>query len=217
MWFLNQMIMLPVATLFYSLEMFGKTVQGIQEMVSYSMNAMAGEITQLFENTPGGTSDVPSDTQGGNAPNTSQTMPQEERHMSDLDLGGDDLKYVSYSIVFTKRDYEATLQGETQDIVDYATDGGSYGALKIGEFFGQPPTPGIVRPQVWRDNNYPKGVTGDHMDPRLIPSEDRKYVRFIYSVDRRLPKSAADYERRQARALEEISSKLVPGTSIVRP
>jgi hypothetical protein len=208
MWFLNQMIMLPMAALLYGMEMFAKTVQGIQEMVSQSMNTMAGEVAQLFEDTPTGKNDVLSDTQGESAPNISQTMPQEERHMPDLDLGGDDLKYVSYSIVFTKRDYEATLQKETQEIVDYATDGGSYGGLKVAEFFAQPATPGIERPPVWITNNYPKGVSEDHMDPRRIPSEDRKYVKFLYRVDQRLPKSAEDYERRQAKALEEISAKI---------
>src|SRR5690349_21314486 len=139
MWFLNQMLMLPVAALLYSMEMFAKTVQGIQDMVSHSMNTMAGEITQLFDNAPSGQSDVPSaipnDTHGGRAQTTSQTVQQEERHMYDQDLGGHDLKYVRYSIVFTKRDYEATLQPERLELVDYATDGASYGGLKLVEFF----------------------------------------------------------------------------------
>lgn len=206
--------MLPVATFFYSLEMFAKTVQGIQEMVSHSMNAMAGEITQLFDNTPSGKSDapsaVPSDTHNGRAPTTTQTPQQKERHMPDQDLGGDDLKYVRYSIVFTKRDYETTLQADRLELVDYATDGASYGGLKLVEFFTNPR--GFPHPQEWTGTDaYPLGAeTKDPLTINDIPDEDRKYVTFIYQVDRRLPKNADDYEKRQARALEAISRKIGP-------
>jgi hypothetical protein len=211
MWFLNQMIMLPVATLFYSLEMFAKTVQGIQEMVSHSMNVMTEEITQLFDNAPSGQSDVPSavpsDTQGGSAPTTSQTLQQEERHMLDQDLGGHDIKYVRYSIIFTKRDYEATLLEERREPVNYATDGASYGGLKLVEFFRGT----FPRPPEWRRETDPYPPGHEHQDRVSIddiPDEDRKYVTFIYQVEQRLPRTEEDYERRQARALEAISRKL---------
>jgi hypothetical protein len=210
MWFLNQMIMLPVATLFYSLEMFAKTVQGIQEMVNHSMNAMAEEITQLFDNASSGKSDVPgtvpSDTHGGSAQTTSQTVQQEERHMPDQDLGGDDIKYVRYSILFTKHDFEATLQPERQELVDYATDGASYGGLKLAEFSART----FPHPVEWTGvDPYPPGAeTKDPLTLSDIPSEDRKYVTFVYQVDRRLPRTEEDYERRQARALEAISRKI---------
>jgi hypothetical protein len=209
MWFLNQMIMLPVAALFYGMEMFAKTVQGIQEMASHSMNAMAGEIAQLLDNAPSGKndvpSDIPSDTRGESAHNTSQTVQQEERHMPDLDLGGDDLKYVRYSIVFTKRDYETTLQLERQEIVDYPTDGGSFGGLKIAEFFAKGE---IIRPATWIRSKYPSAGSPERISPTQIPDDDTRYVKFIYHVDQRLPKSAEDYEKRQTRALEDISSKI---------
>ena len=54
--------------------------------------------------------------------------------MADQDLSGDELKYVSYSILYTKADKEDTLQAEKQEIVTYATDGESFGGLKIAEF-----------------------------------------------------------------------------------
>jgi hypothetical protein len=210
MWFFNQMLMLPVAALLYSMEMFAKTVQGIQGMVSHSMNTMAGEITQLFDNAPSGQSDVPSaipnDTHGGSAQTTSQTVQQEERHMYDQDLGGHDLKYVRYSIVFTKRDYEATLQPERLELVDYPTDGASYGGLKLVEFFSHT----FPHPVEWTGvDPYPPGhETQPQLSIEDIPSEDRKYVTFIYQVDRRLPRTEEDYEKRQARALEAISRKI---------
>jgi hypothetical protein len=210
MWFLNQMIMLPVAALLYGMEMFAKTVQGIQEMVGYSMNTMAGEVAQLFENTPSGQGDVPSavpsDTHGGRAQTTPQTMQQEERYMYDQDLGGHDLKYVRYSIVFTKRDYEATLQPERIELVDYATEGGSFGGLKLAEFSART----FPHPVEWTGvDPYPPGAeTKDPLTLNDIPSEDRKYVTFIYQVDRRLPRTEEDYEKRQARALEAISRKI---------
>jgi hypothetical protein len=133
-------------------------------------------------------------------------MQQEERHMPDQDLGGDDLKFVRYSIVFTKRDYEATLQEDRVALVDYATDGASYGGLRLVDFFSRP----FRRPQEWRGiDPYPPGRENqDEVTIADIPEEDRKYVTFIYQVDRRLPKTAEDYERRQARALEAISRKI---------
>lgn len=204
-------MLLPLTTFLYSLEMFVKTVQGIQEIVSQSLNPMTAEFPQLLDNAPASKGEFPRTVHGGTSgesANYIQLVRQlEERYMPDLDLGGDDLKYVSYSILFTKRDYEATLQAERQEIVDYATDGANYGALKIGEFFA---LPGIPRPPVWLENNYPSDVAAGqaNMAPGRIPTEDRKYVRFIYRVDQRLLKSEADYEKRKTRALEDISRKI---------
>ena len=207
-------MLLPLATFLYSLEMFVKTVQGIQAIVSQSLNSMTGEVPQLLDNAPASEGEFPRTVQGGTSGESANHIQParqlEERYMPDLDLGGDDLKYVSYSIVFTKRDYEATLQVEKQEIVDYATDGANYGALKIGEFFALLPEPGIPRPPVWLANNYPSNVAAgqENMAPGQIPAEDRKYVRFIYRVDQRLSKSEADYEKRKTRALEDISRKI---------
>ena len=209
--FLNQMMKLPLAIFVYSLEMLTKTMQGMRSMTDQGIDTIIGEVTQ----TLGGTrrsevtltehmSDIPA---SHSAKAISQTPQKEDRSMPDSDLGGDDLKYVSYSIVFTKRDYETTLLSEQQELVDYATDGGSYGGLKIAEFFERVGRgdPLIPRPTKWSEEpNY--GVPA-HPSPGQtweVPQDDRKYVKFVYHVDRRLPRGEAEYERDKVRILREI-------------
>jgi len=128
--------------------------------------------------------------------------------MDDQDLSGDDLKYVSYAIVFTKRDFEATLEENKQELVNYSTDGGSFGGLKIAKFFQKlnDPKRGIRRPPLWVDSHYPPGTTDDmHW---ALPEEDEKYLTFIYHVERRLPRQEADYDKRQVEILQKLSSKI---------
>jgi hypothetical protein len=132
--------------------------------------------------------------------------PQEVRGMADQDLGGDDLKYVSYSIVFTKRDLEAPLQKERQEVINYATDGGSFAALKMGDFQVKLERGEISRPAVWADNKYPQDDGSEFITG--IPSEDRKYIRFVYRVDQRLPRQERDYEKEQVKVLREIRDRL---------
>jgi len=211
---LSQMMKLPLVMFVYSLEMLTKTMQGMQSTTEQGIDTIVNEATRTLgvigsrEGTLAGhMTDNPAIT------NTIARTPQtEDRSMPDLDLGGDDLKYVSYSIVFTKRDYEATLKKEEQEFIDYPTDGGSYGGLKIAEFFEQVAQGTIPRPPKWIENNYPPGA-GARWE---IPRDDRKYVKFIYSVDRRLPKGEADYERRKVKALEDISRKVTPLEDISR-
>ena len=124
------------------------------------------------------------------------------------DLSGNDLKYVSYSILFTKRDYEAVLEQQVDDLVNYSTNGASYGALKVSDFFGRLHKGEIKRPPLWRELNYPPGEKKDDPILRYIPEEDKKYVTFVYQVDDRLPKSDREYEKEQTRALEDIARKV---------
>lgn len=126
--------------------------------------------------------------------------------MMDQDLGGDDLKYVSYTVLFTKRDLEAPLEREQQDIVSYSTNGGSYGALKIAKFMRKVAQGRVRRPSVWKENDYPPGAEDDtHWE---IPDEDLKYITFIYHVDRRLPRQEAEYDKDQVGVLKEIRNRL---------
>jgi hypothetical protein len=211
--FLNQMILLPLATFLYGMEMFVKTVQGIQEIASQSINGLTNEVTQTLD-APTSESRLISGGTGGPIGGSAQnahgiTQGGEKLMERPDDLGGDDLKYVSYSILFTKRDLEATLQGEREEVVDYPTNAGSYGALKIGEFMGSV----IPRPESWKENEYPPppdvALNQQQIVPaKDIPRDDRKYITFVYRINQRLAKGAEEYERRQARALEQISRRL---------
>ena len=65
----------------------------------------------------------------------SQSQAQSQGSMQDdQDLGGDDLKYVLWSILFCKPGYETVLEPQQADIVNYSADGASYAAVKIDCF-----------------------------------------------------------------------------------
>jgi hypothetical protein len=209
--FLNQMMKFPLAIFVYSLEMLTKTMQGMRSVTDQGIDTIISEVTQTLGGT--GRSEV---TLAGHMIDTPashstksilQTPQKEDRSMPDIDLGGDDLKYVSYSIVFTKRDYETNLQPEKQELVDYATDGGSYGGLKIAEFFEQVTQGKIPRPTSWEPSYAvpERPVAGQTWE---IPRDDRKYVKFIYHVDRHLPKGEAEYERDKVKILREIRDRI---------
>jgi len=126
--------------------------------------------------------------------------------MSNLDLSGDDLKDVRFSILFTKRDLETPLKGETSDVVNYSTTGGSYGAIKIGEFLEDVKKHGADRPPVWKENKYPPGVAGDKYFE--IPTVDKKYITFQYTVESRMPKGAKEYDKRTVEVLTDIKDSI---------
>ena len=119
------------------------------------------------------------------------------------DLSNDDIKTVLYSILFVKRDLETILQEQKQDVVSYVSDGPSYGALKMGEFTAKGH---FDRPESWKNNNYPPGVTKDKLTAGDIPEEDRRYIKIEFRVTDRRPKSDADYDKRKTKALEKIAN-----------
>lgn len=134
---------------------------------------------------------------------------------SDQDLGGDELKYVSYSILFTKRDHEVVLQEQREQLVNYATDGGSFAALRIAEFFGRMAAKEVLRPPLWVELGYPEGASSQDPTCWELPLEDRRYVRLIYRVERRIPRSETEYEKRKTRALQSIANTLNEGVKVV--
>ena len=128
--------------------------------------------------------------------------------MADQDLSGDDLKYVSYSILFTKRDLEATLEEQKEELVSYPTNGGSYGGLKIAHFMSKVARGEVRRPDTWRGpgNNYPPGARGENFTG--IPTEDERYITFVYEVVRRIHREEKEYDRDKVRALRGIKESI---------
>ena len=49
----------------------------------------------------------------------------------DADMSGDDIKVVSYVIVFEKPDAETTLQAAQTEIVAYSTNGSSFADVML--------------------------------------------------------------------------------------
>jgi hypothetical protein len=194
----NELVKLPMSAFVRTMEVFVKALKDFQSISDQSIDAIVG--LAVADRWNAGALST------GAATFTSSTNPQEVRRMVDQDLSGDDLKYVSYTILFTKRDLEATFEEEQQDIVSYSTDGGSYGALKIAKFMKKVGRGEIKRPSTWKENNYPPDAVDEtHWE---IPDEDEKYISFIYRVDRHLPRQEAEYDKDQVKVLREIRDRL---------
>lgn len=197
----TQMFRYPLTVFVATMEAFANAVREIQKTTDQTIEAMAGGVAQAVSNSPDS-----HQTGGVIADDANKATLKEESKMSDQDLGGTDLKYIGFSIVFTKGDLEATLEQQEEDLVNYSTDGASYGAIQIARFFGRVERNEITRPAVWRENSYPPDAIDDtHWE---LPAEDRRYVSFIYSVDRRLDKNDPNYPRDQVKVLRQIRDRL---------
>jgi hypothetical protein len=145
----------------------------------------------------------------------------------DQDLSGDDLKYVIWSILFTKPGYECILQKQQEELVNYSADNSTFAAMKIARFLDSARHGHTDRPEAWSDRGYPsdaqkgksnrkekesttvittpgsttiasssdadaRSSSSDRSDKSdkgwRIPSEDQKYICFVYRVERRMPK-----------------------------
>src|SRR5262249_17563203 len=114
----------------------------------------------------------------------------------DQDLSTDDLKYVIWSIVFTKPGHECILRTQQEELVNYSADASTYAAVKIAEFLDRARHGHAEKPASWEERGYLK----DSKTPNQalehdagakewrIPAEDQKFICFLYKVDRRLPK-----------------------------
>jgi len=198
-----QMAKLPVSALVYSFEIFIRTMREMQRMADQSFDALAGGTR--MKSADAAREDAAA-LRGAGDLNNQPTREEENVMWDDQDLSGDDLKYVSYSILFTKRDLEATLEEQQQDLVNYSTNGGSYGGLKLAKFIGKVINAQAKRPKIWAENNYPANAADDYH--WQIPDEDEKYITFIYSVSSRLDRQAADYDKQKLDALKGIKSSI---------
>ena len=142
--------------------------------------------------------------------------PQSQGNMSsgdDQDLGGDDLKYVLWSILFCKPGYETVLEPQQADLVNYSADGANYAAVKIAKYLEKARNGRTERPQLWNEKGYPgegtsasrradpANIAGGNSTSSIqergwrIPAEDHKYIKFVYRVERRLPREERDAAR----------------------
>jgi hypothetical protein len=134
--------------------------------------------------------------------------------MSDQDLGGDGAKNVSFWITFIRPDLVATLQPMQTETIDYPTDAGSYGGLKIGEFLQNigPQGKGVPFPVEWQNKKLPTGYTVEPLlNPRVlrdIPAAERKYIKFNYQINWRQPIPDAEREKEKVEVLREIRDRI---------
>jgi hypothetical protein len=128
-------------------------------------------------------------------------------YSAETNLAGDEIKLVSYSIVFTKRDAEAILQPEREEIVDYATCGASLAGIKVAEFFEHLQRDGIPWPPAWKEPPSDQYLeVGQRI--RRIPEADLKYVDFICEVRERRAKAEPAYDKEQIEVLQKIKDTL---------
>lgn len=71
----------------------------------------------------------------------------------DQDLSGNDLKYVIWSIVFTKPGHETILQTQQEELVNYSADPNTYAATKIARLVDGARHGRVAKPEAW--TNYP--------------------------------------------------------------
>jgi hypothetical protein len=145
----EQMVKLPF-------QMTGATwdfmMQGVRNLTggsSDSSDAGAGYSASTTMNTSGNS------TSGSNTGATSTTGSLSGLMTSNQDLSGDDLKYVVWSIVFTKPGYECVLEPQQSEIVNYSADGSTFAALKIAKVLEKARNGRLDRNESWVERNYP--------------------------------------------------------------
>ncbi|HZY83934.1 MAG TPA: hypothetical protein VFE78_03830 [Gemmataceae bacterium] len=211
--FLGMMIWLPGEMFFSGMGAMLQSMREMQRAFNRGVAALAGDPAR----TGGGGQAGEAGRGGRQADNwdgprgerVGMTSTKEETAMSDYNgdgLSGDGLKFVSYAILFTKPDLEHTLEEKKQEVLNYSTDPGSFGGLKIAEFMKKVERKEVERPQLWKDNDYPPGARGDR--DWEIPEEDKKFITFTYRIERCLPKQETEYEKEKVRELRKIRTEI---------
>jgi len=211
----GQMMMLPLTIFVQGMELFIKTIQGMQRVADDGMDVMVGGTTQAPGTAPGDQSDLTSSktgsVTGGVTKDDAATNLKEKINMSDTDLSGKDmLKLVRYKILFVKRDYEAAFP-EAEELVSDPMDESGYIAWKIAEFIQRLGKKETTIPVKW-GTKYPKR---DHKPPYTdgnfllgFPEDDKRYLRVFFEVLQRYDRQEFKYEQRQIEVLEEIRDRI---------
>ena len=223
-----QLLMLPVAAFVYSMEVFIKTMQEIQQVSAQSIEVMVGSQTRL-DRVPESKVTLPVPEQGSGSNNINDikshtaeiTHTKEEQNLSitgnydsghDKDLHDDMLKLVRYKILFVKREYEVAFP-EREDLVSENMDGSAFAAWKVAEFIQQLAKGTTDVPGKW-GTKYPSEDRDKYVSNgklKAFPDDDKKYLRVYYEVLERYPREKFKYEEQQIRVLEEIRDNINKG------
>jgi len=205
----GQLIMLPLTVFVQGMDLFVKTITGMQRAADKGMNVMASEAApvpqeladqgRLAVNTTNSVTD-------GAVKDGAETI-QKERRTMDKDLRDDMLKLVRYKILFVMREYEHAFP-EREDLVSDNMDASALTAWKIAEFIQELGRGETIVPKKWEEKGYPPAKYV--RDGKLIglKEDDKKYLRLYYEVLERYPREKFKYEEQQIRVLEEIRDKL---------
>jgi hypothetical protein len=179
---MDQMIKLP-------LQMTGATwdfmMQGMRNVTGTGRQPRTTETNSMMSPEQG---QSPTQTASQSESQTENSWPK----VDSQDLGGDDLKYVTWSLIFTKPGYECVLEPQRCELVNYAADVPSFAAVKIAKFLDKARHGHVDKSESWRDQNYPPehARTESASTDRgwRIPADDQKYIMFLHRVEWRLPK-----------------------------
>ena len=183
----GQMLLLPFTVFVYGMELFVRTVRGMQQAADQGMDVMAGEAARPVTDAPAGENQFtdktavsggappPAHTQGGwgdlkvhttistgdgATGEAAEATHKEIGKMRDKDLSDDQLKLVRYKILFVKRDYEVAFP-EREELVHDNMTGDAFAAWKVAEFIQELNRRGTHVPSKWRDGDgklkYPPG------------------------------------------------------------
>jgi hypothetical protein len=210
--FFGQLMKLPLEAFVYSMEMFAKTMRGIQQIACRGIDIMADGIAQTLVDAPGPesgmTTGVTGGTIGDSAETAQQTPQKEEEKMADRDFREDELKLVRYKILFVKRDYEHVFYEKEELVHDNITEA-DYVGWKIAEFIQD--LGNVAVPPKWREQpkRYPPLVPGkDQNMINALPEEDKKYLRVYFEVLDHYPRERFKYEEEQIKILGDIAATL---------
>jgi hypothetical protein len=212
----GQMVMLPFTVFVQGMELFIKTIQGMQRATDEGMNVMVGEMGPAPGAAAGSRDDLACNTTGGVTggvvDDDAATNLKEKSNMDDKDLSDDKkLKLVRYKILFIKRDYETAFP-EHEELVADSTDATGYTAWKIAEFIQRLGERETRVPGKW--NGYPENRDAPALSYRDgeillgLPEDDKKYLRVYFEVLDRYDREEAKYEQQQINVLKEIRDRI---------
>ncbi len=213
--FFSQLLKLPIAALSYGMEMFVRTVQGLQKIADQSIDIVVSGTSQLF----GGAPDVATDLTTAAIPSDSvppvakrdETKDKEEKRMPDTNLTDDMLKLVRFKILFVKRDYEHAFP-EQEELVKENTTANAFAGWKIAEFIQHLGDQKTVIPRKWTEKGYPGKEFRDGDKLIGFPDGDKKYLRVYFEVLDRYVREKLEYEEDHLQVLREIRDRM-PGSS----
>jgi len=223
MWLLGSMVMIPVKAFVYGMEIFIRTMHGMQNATDRGLGVIAGASIDSGGAEPvGDPQPVPTGMLAGgpvpaNTQNVQETIGKETVKMSDINLNDDMLKLVRYKILFIKRDYEYAFPEQEELVYDNMTDS-AFTAWKIAEFIQSLDRTEVPEKWIKKVPPYPvdRRRVGDKEFIHRLDESDKKYLRVYFEVLQRYAREKLKYEEDQLDALRGIREAIekhgvVPG------
>ncbi|HKG80860.1 MAG TPA: hypothetical protein VKA78_15595 [Pyrinomonadaceae bacterium] len=226
---LGQMMMLPLSVFVYSMDLFVRSMQGVQRVADEGMDVMlgstnqtsgevgilgqasaegpgdrvVGNTTEISGEAPGNQSGLESSLANSSTDNgvkhDAERNLKETINMNDTDLSDDMLKLVRYKILFVKRDYETAFP-EAEELVHDNITGDAFAAWKVAEFIQKLSDRKTEIPGPWKE--YPVNP-----DPPKPPYRHNQILLGFPEKDKKYLRVyyqvLARYEREEARHEED--------------